>query len=63
MATAPKFEDLQNFSKQQLEAFTAASTAWTKGMQELAAEFDRLCQEGLHGQLRRLREASRRAQC
>jgi hypothetical protein len=38
MATAPNFEDLQNFSKQQLEAFNAASTTWTKGLQELAAE-------------------------
>ena len=38
MATAPNFEDFQNFSKQQLEALTAASTAWTKGMQDLAAE-------------------------
>ena len=38
MATAPNFEDFQNFSKQQLEAFTAASTTWTKGLQELAAE-------------------------
>lgn len=42
MATTPNFEQFQNFSKQQLEAFTAASTTWTKGMQELAAEFDRL---------------------
>ena len=38
MATTPNFEQFQNFSKQQLEAFTAASTTWTKGMQELAAE-------------------------
>ena len=38
MAGAPNIEDLQNFSKQQLEAFTVASTSWTKGMQELAAE-------------------------
>ena len=38
MATTPNFEEFQNFSKQQLEAFTAASTTWTKGMQELAAE-------------------------
>ena len=38
MATTPNIEDFQNFSKQQLEAFTAASTTWTKGLQELAAE-------------------------
>jgi len=38
MATAPNFEDFQNFSKQQIEALTAASTTWTKGLQELAAE-------------------------
>jgi len=37
-ATTPTFEDVQNFSKQQLEALTAASTTWTKGLQELAAE-------------------------
>ena len=38
MATSPNFEDFQNFSKQQLEAFTAASTTCMKGLQELAAE-------------------------
>ncbi len=38
MATTPNFEDFQSFSKQQLEALTAASTTWTKGLQELAAE-------------------------
>jgi hypothetical protein len=38
MATTPNFEDFQNFSKQQIEAFTAASATWTKGLQELAAE-------------------------
>jgi len=38
MAAAPTFEEFQNFSKQQLEAFTVASSTWTKGMQELAAE-------------------------
>ena len=37
MAATPNFEDFQNFSKQQLEALTVASTTWTKGMQELAA--------------------------
>ena len=38
MTTTPNFEELQSFSKHQLEALTAASTTWTKGMQELAAE-------------------------
>jgi hypothetical protein len=38
MTTAPSYEDFQNFSKQQLEALTVASTTWTKGLQELAAE-------------------------
>ena len=38
MTTTPNFEDFQNFSKQQLEAFTAASTTLTKGLQELAVE-------------------------
>ena len=38
MTTTPSFEDIQNFSKQQLEALTSASTTWSKGMQELAAE-------------------------
>jgi hypothetical protein len=38
MATTPNLEDLQNFSKQQMEAFTAASTTWTKGVQDLAAQ-------------------------
>lgn len=38
MAATPNFEDFQNFSKQQIEAFTSASATWTKGMQELAAE-------------------------
>ena len=38
MAATPNFEDFQNFSKQQLEAFTVASTTWSKGLQEIAAE-------------------------
>jgi phasin family protein len=38
MATTPNFEDFQNFSKQQLEAITSASSTWAKGLQELAAE-------------------------
>lgn len=38
MAATPNFEELQNLSKQQLEAFTAASTTLTKGLQELATE-------------------------
>src|ERR1700733_11740326 len=32
------FEDFQKFSKEQLEAFTAASTTLSKGLQEVAAE-------------------------
>jgi len=32
------FEDFQKFSKDQLEAFTAASTTLTKGLQDIAAE-------------------------
>ena len=31
-------EDFQKFSKDQLEAFTAASTTFSKGLQEIAAE-------------------------
>jgi len=38
MVNVPKFEDLQDFSKQQLEALTAASSTWAKGWQEIAAE-------------------------
>jgi len=38
MANTPKFEDIQDFSKQQLEAMATASSTWTKGWQELAAE-------------------------
>ena len=38
MAATPNFEEFQNLSKQQIEAFTTASTTLTKGLQELAAE-------------------------
>ena len=38
MSAAPNFEDFQSFTKQQVEAFTAASATWSKGWQELAAE-------------------------
>ena len=38
MASTPNFEDLQDFSKQQLEAIASASSTWTTGLQELAAE-------------------------
>jgi hypothetical protein len=32
------FEDFQKFSKDQIEAFTAASSTLTKGLQEIATE-------------------------
>jgi hypothetical protein len=38
MTTAPNLEAFQDFSKQQIEAFTAASATLTKGLQEIAAE-------------------------
>jgi hypothetical protein len=38
MSAAPNFEDFQTLTKQQFEAFTVASTTWSKGLQELAAE-------------------------
>jgi hypothetical protein len=38
MAATPTLEDLQKFSKDQLEAFTAASTTLSKGLQDIAAE-------------------------
>ena len=38
MVATPKFEDLQDFSKQQLEAIAAASQTWTQGLQDLATE-------------------------
>ncbi len=34
----PNFEEFQKFSKNQLEAFSAASATLTKGLQELAVE-------------------------
>ena len=37
-ATTPKFDAFQDFSKQQIEAFTAASATFSKGLQEIAAE-------------------------
>ncbi len=46
-ATTPTFDDFQKFSKEQMEAYTAASTTLTKGLQDIAAEFDRLLEEGL----------------
>ena len=36
--SALTFEDFQNFSKQQVEAFTAFATTFSKGLQEIAAE-------------------------
>ena len=55
-------EDFQKFSKDQLEAFTAASTTLSKGLQEIAVEFERLFQEVLRRRVGDVREASRRAQ-
>jgi hypothetical protein len=37
-ASTPGFEDFQKFSKEQLEAFTAATTTLSKGLQDIAAE-------------------------
>jgi hypothetical protein len=37
-ASTPSFEDFQKFSKEQLEALTAASTTLSKGLQDIAAE-------------------------
>ena len=37
-ATTPTFDDLQKFSKEQLEAYTHASTTLSKGLQDIAAE-------------------------
>ena len=42
--------------------FTVASTTLTKGLQEIAAEFDRLFEEGVRRRLRGVREAARRTQ-
>ena len=38
MAATPTLEDFQKFSKDQLEAFTAASTTLSKGLQDIASE-------------------------
>ena len=37
-APTPSFEDFQKFSRDQLEALTTASTTWSKGLQDIAAE-------------------------
>ena len=37
-ATTPTFDEFQKFSKEQLEAFTAASTTLSKGLQDIATE-------------------------
>jgi phasin family protein len=37
-ATAPTFDEFQKFSKEQLDAFTVASTTLSKGLQDIAAE-------------------------
>ena len=37
-ATTPTLEDFQKFSKDQLEAFTTASTTLSKGLQDIVAE-------------------------
>jgi hypothetical protein len=36
--STPTFDDFQKFSKEQLDAFTAASTTWSKGLQDIAVE-------------------------
>jgi len=36
--TTPNFADFQKVNQRQIEAFTAASAVWGKGIQELAAE-------------------------
>jgi phasin family protein len=36
--TTPSFEDFQKFSKQQLDAVSAATSTVAKGLQEIAAE-------------------------
>ncbi len=38
MSATPNFEGFQTLTKNQLEAFTAASTSWSKGLQEIAAD-------------------------
>ena len=37
-AVTPTFDDFQKFSKDQLEALTAASATFSKGLQDIAAE-------------------------
>lgn len=37
-AVTPTFDDFQKFSKDQFEAFTAASATLSKGLQDIAAE-------------------------
>ncbi len=37
-AATPNFEEFQKFSKDQLEAFTTASSTFSKGLQDIAAE-------------------------
>jgi hypothetical protein len=37
-AVTPTFEDFQKFSRDQLEALTTASSTWSKGLQDIAAE-------------------------
>ena len=37
-ANTPTFEDFQKFSKEQMEAFTAASATLSKGLQDIATE-------------------------
>jgi hypothetical protein len=37
-AATPTFDEFQKFSKDQMEAFTAASTTLSKGLQDIAAE-------------------------
>ena len=38
MAATANLEELQDFSKQQMQAIATASTTWAKGLQELATE-------------------------
>jgi len=38
MTATPTFDDFQKFSRDQLEAFTTASTTWSKGWQDIAVQ-------------------------
>ncbi len=38
MTTTPNFDDVQHFTKQQIEAATAATTNLTKGVQDILSE-------------------------